>query len=269
MSKLSVAINEINTVEYLASRKCFINQIHPLIKLVTTIFYIVVTVSFDRYDIYGVLAMFIYPFAIFLLADLSVKNAFYRLRIVLPLVCFIGILNPFFDTQLINVAGVEIRAGLLSMLTLMIKGVFTVLASYLLIATTSIDKICYAMKIVHLPSIFVTEIMLIYRYISLLLSEANKMTQAYSLRAPGQKGVTFKVWGSLAGQLLLRSLNRADNVYEAMCLRGYDGGANSYLTGDRIELKISHILYIIVWITVIITVRYVRIFEIIGGVFVR
>ena len=49
------------------------------------------------------------------------------------------------------------------------------------------------------------------------------MAQAYALRAPKQKGVHFKVWGSLAGQLLLRSIDRANNLYASMLLRGYQG----------------------------------------------
>lgn len=66
-----------------------------------------------------------------------------------------------------------------------------------------------------------TQVLLTYRYVTVLLEEANRMTQAYSLRAPNQKGVHFKVWGTLAGQLLLRSMDRANEVYESMTLRGY------------------------------------------------
>lgn len=49
------------------------------------------------------------------------------------------------------------------------------------------------------------------------------MMQAYSLRAPRQKGIHFKAWGSFVGQLLLRSMDRAGVVYESMTLRGYQG----------------------------------------------
>lgn len=50
-----------------------------------------------------------------------------------------------------------------------------------------------------------------------------EVVQAYELRAPGQKGIHFKVWGSLMGQMLLRSMDRAEVIYESMCLRGFDG----------------------------------------------
>ena len=117
------------------------------------------------------------------------------------------------------------------MVTLMIKGIYSVLAAYLLIATTSIEKICYALRLLHIPAILVTQVLLTYRYNTVLLEEANRMTQAYSLRAPNQKGVHFKVWGTLAGQLLLRSMDRANEVYEIMTLRGYQGGILLYSEG--------------------------------------
>ena len=68
-----------------------------------------------------------------------------------------------------------------------------------------------------------TTILLIYRYIVLLLQEGIRIATAYALRAPGQKGIQFRAWGSLLGQLLLRSLDRAQLVYESMQLRGFAG----------------------------------------------
>ena len=74
-----------------------------------------------------------------------------------------------------------------------------------------------------MPKLLVTQFLLTYRYLTLLLEQADTMAQAYILRAPKQKGVHFKVWGSLAGQLLLRSIDRANNLYDSMLLRGYQG----------------------------------------------
>ena len=49
------------------------------------------------------------------------------------------------------------------------------------------------------------------------------MTEAYHLRAPGQKGIHISAWGSFLGQLLLRSMDRAEALYESMELRGFYG----------------------------------------------
>ena len=47
------------------------------------------------------------------------------------------------------------------------------------------------------------------------------MTDAYRLRAPVQKGIHVSAWGSFLGQLLLRSMDRAQELYSSMLLRGY------------------------------------------------
>ena len=246
MSKIQRAVSEIKSIEELANEDRWVNQVHPLVKLCVTILYIGTVVSFSKYNLSGLLVMAVYPVILFIMNEISVKDALWRMRVVLPFVCVAGIFNPFFDRQIVmNVGQIEISGGVISMLSLMIKGVFAVLASYLLIATTSIEKICYALRLLHIPAILVTQVLLTYRYVTVLLEEANRMTQAYSLRAPNQKGVHFKVWGTLAGQLLLRSMDRANEVYESMTLRGYRG--EFYYTAKE-PCKAKDWLYLGVWL---------------------
>lgn len=151
------------------------------------------------------------------------------------------------------------------MVTLMLKGVFSVLASYILIATTSIEKICYAMRLVHVPKIMVTQIMLTYRYIVLFLNEVDRITSAYALRAPNQKGIHFKVWGSLTGQLLLRSTDRATIVYESMTLRGYNGEF-TYI-GEKDKFKSGDAIFLIFFGALFILLRICPVIVVIGGLF--
>ena len=103
------------------------------------------------------------------------------------------------------------------------KGVFCLLASFLLMATTTIEEICRALRQLHLPKTITSLLLLTFRYIGVLLSEVSVMQEAYSLRAPGQKGVHISAWGSFLGQLLLRSMDRAEALYESMELRGFCG----------------------------------------------
>ena len=262
MSKIGNAIYEIHHMDILSSRDQWVNHLHPLVKFVLTVLYITTVVSFSKYDVIGLAGMFVYPLATFLLADLSFKDSLKRLRVVLPLICLIGILNPFFDKIPVDIGTFRINAGVLSMLTLMMKGVFSVLASYLLIATTSIEQLCYAFRLIHIPQILVTQILLTYRYISLLLEEVNRITQAYSLRAPKQKGVHFKVWGSLTGQLLLRSMDRASNIYESMTLRGYTG--DFHYINEKVCWKPQDFVYFFLWLSIILLFRRFPMLVIIG-----
>jgi cobalt/nickel transport system permease protein len=266
MSKIGNAIHEIHYMDTIANTDQWVNKIHPLVKFVLTIVYIAAVVSFNKYDVIGLLGMSVYLICMFNIAEVSFKDSIKRLRVVLPLVCFIGIFNPFFDKVEITVMGIHMSAGILSMITLMMKGIFSVLASYLLIATTTIEKLCYAFRLLHLPKILVTQILLTYRYITVLLEEVNRITQAYALRAPKQKGVHFKVWGSLTGQLLLRSMDRANVVYESMLLRGYDGEF-AYM-GLKIKWRVQDILYLIIWLGIIFVFWRFPVLILVGNLFV-
>lgn len=270
MSKISNAIYEIHHMDTIAARDQWVNKIHPLVKFVLTVIYIATVVSFDKYDVIGLAGMAVYLIAGFMLAELSLKDCLWRLRVVLPLVCMVGLANPFFDRIPVELGVIHINAGVISMFTLMMKGIFSVMASYILIATTSIEKICYALRLLHIPKILVTQIMLTYRYITVLLGEVNRITQAYSLRAPNQKGVHFKVWGSLTGQLLLRSIDRANDVFESMTLRGYQGEFR--YVGEKSRMRWQDFLYLAVWLGIFYLVRKIPIIiavgNLVGGLFV-
>ena len=265
MNQISNAIYEIHHMDTIASRDQWVNQIHPLVKFVLTVTYIAMVVSFSKYDLIGLVGMMVYPIAGFILAELSFKDSLKRLRIVIPLVCLIGIVNPFFDRVPIQIGDITVNGGVISMFTLIFKGIFTVLAAYLLIATTAIEKICYALRLLHLPEIMITQFLLTYRYVTVLLEEVNRITQAYSLRAPNQKGIHYKVWGTLTGQVLLRSMDRANAVYESMLLRGYDGSF-SYM-GKDIGITVPDVIYMIFWLAVFIIFRRYPVFLIVGSLF--
>lgn len=267
MSKISHAIFEIHQLDRLAERNQWVNRLHPLVKFVVTVFYIALVVSFDKYDVLGLAGMVIYPIAGFILADLSVRDSFKRLRIVLPLVCLIGVFNPFFDRIPVELGGIRINAGVLSMVTLMMKGVFSVLASYLLISTTSIEKLCYAFRLLHVPRMLVNQILLSYRYVTLLMEEVNRTTQAYALRAPKQKGVHRKAWGSLVGQLLLRSMDRAGTVYESMTLRGYNGEFRYW--EQTVRMRWQDVVYLLIWCGILMVFRWIPVMVLAGNLFGR
>lgn len=99
MSKLGNAIYELHTIESLARKDQWINRMHPLVKLVLTLLYIVVVVSFSKYDLAHLLLMGVYPIVLFVLGEISFRESFRHLRVILPLVCIVGIFNPFLTAR--------------------------------------------------------------------------------------------------------------------------------------------------------------------------
>ena len=263
MSRINEAVHEIHHLDAMAQREGRINRIHPLSKLLVTVWYIAFTMLFPACDLSGTFCMILYPAVIMRAGNISVVRSIRKLGPVLLLVCAVGIANPFFDRAVLFRAGpLPVTGGMISMATLMLKGVFAVLASYLLILTTSMESIWYALRLLHVPKIMVTMVLLIYRYVIVLLKEAERISQAYSLRAPAQKGIHYRAWGTLLGQLMLRSIDRAQTVYESMLLRGFDG---SFHLSKKQKMDPGSAVYLTGWLGIVVLLRYVSVFKLAGS----
>lgn len=222
MEKIDTSLREFRELDEISSGSSIVHKLNPVVKFICTIFYILIVVSFGKYQVSRLVIMVLYPFLLFELGGISFKGFLHKLRFVLPLVCAVGIINPFVDTTpLFTLGGISVSGGIISFITLMIKGLLCLMASYLLVASTPFNSLCAALRRMHVPAILVSLLMLTYRYISLMMEEVSIMTTAYKLRAPGQKGIHFKAWGPFLGQLLLRSFDRAEEIYAAMQLRGF------------------------------------------------
>ena len=266
METLSHARAELREIDALAAGDSPVHRLHPLCKLIVTVFYIVTVVSFHKYSFSGLVVMVLYPVVMFQAAGIPVRLCFYRLRFVLPLVCAVGLVNPFLDhTPLMRLGNVVVTGGVLSMVTLMMKGVFALMASFLLIATTPIDRLCAALRRLHVPGIITTLLLLTFRYIGVMLDEVSVLSEAYSLRAPGQKGVHFSAWGSFLGQLLLRSMDRAEELYNSMLLRGFDG---NFFYAEPPRVRLSGILFAALCCAAFLCGRLVDLPALLGSLFV-
>ena len=267
MSRFSEKRLEMKDMDMLAAQTSMVHSLNPLSKLLVTLCYIMAVVSFPKYNLSGLMPMILYPVLMYQLAGIPVSLCFVKLKVGLPLVCAVGIVNPFFDdTPVLQIGNVVISGGILSMLTLMLKGIFSLMASFLLIATTSIDSVCAALRKVHVPDMMVTLLLLTYRYVGMMIEEVGVMYDAYMLRAPGQKGIHVSAWGSFLGQLLLRAMDRGEELYNSMLLRGYCGEFPhaAFAPFNRNSGIYSVLCIISFWI-----LRTVNLAELLGAFFVR
>ena len=256
------SIHDLREMDALASKASSIHAICAAAKLLVTVAYIGIVVSYDKYNMSGLLFMVLYPAVLFAVSQVPVTTCLYKLRFVLRLVCAVGVLNPFLDrTPAFPLGPLVVTTGMISMVTLMMKGVFCLAASFLLMATTRIEAVCSVLRKIHVPQILVTLLLLTYRYAAVLAEEVSVMTQAYSLRAPGQKGIHFSAWGSFLGQLLLRSMDRAEELYASMLLRGYRG--EFYYTEDR-GWSVRDAVYAGAWILLFVVARWVNLTQVLG-----
>ena len=123
-----------------------------------------------------------------------------------------------------TVEGVEFFASVL------IKSWASVTAAVLLTSTTPALGLLSALRALKLPAILVSVVMLMYRYLFVLVEEAQRMLRARTARsaAIGTASGGSVVWraksaGGMAGSLFIRTLDRSERIYMAMLARGYDG----------------------------------------------
>ena len=262
MSNIAEAKYNIRLLEDYSERKSLIHAVHPLIKVLVTIFFLIAVVSFGRYEAANLLPLFLYPVILFSWADIPVGPILKRLLLVSPLIIGIGILNPIFDRETAALFGIVFSKGWLTFISITVKTFLAVTASLLLVATTGMTGIARALRNAGVPKLFVLQLLLTYRYISVLTEEAFRIVTAYTLKAPGHKGVKRRYWGPFAGRLLIRTMDRSHRIYQAMLLRGFEG---EYRSGRDKPLRFSDGLYILGWSLLFVIVRIFPIPSIIGN----
>jgi cobalt/nickel transport system permease protein len=262
MANIIQSLYNIRFLDELAGKQTAIHKLHPLAKLLTTVIYLIVVVSFGKYEISVLLPLILYPVIIIALAEIPLLPILKRMLLVAPLAVGIGAFNPLFDHSIIfALGGLQLSGGWISFFSILIKFVLTVLAAFILIATTGMDRIASALRMLRVPRIFVLQLLLTYRYISVLMEEAARTMLAYSLRDPFHKGIRPGVWGSLAGNLLLRTYDRAQRLHQAMVQRGFEG---EYNTGSNRRIRMKDMLYLSGWVLFFLSVRYYNIPSYIG-----
>lgn len=266
MSQVGKARRDIKQIEELANGHSLIHDRSSVAKLLVTLLFLIVVQSFGKYELSGLMTMLILPLFAYRAANIELSLCFYKLRFVLPFILLMGVVQPFLDrTPQLSVGTFVITGGMLSMATMLLKVTLCLMASFLLAATTSVTGLCGALDQLHIPQVITSCLLLCVRYVETLLEQTEVMWESYSLRAPGQKGIHPRAWGSFLGQLILRSVDKADSLYTAMCLRGFQG---SFPKGDMMEERMTDrrsLLYFIGSVCVILLARFFDLAEWIGG----
>ena len=215
-------IQELYTREQLAGGDTYVHRLHATVKLLATVVFIITVVSFDRYSFGRLVPCIFYPTLMMALSETPYAALLKRFLIALPFCLFAGIANVLFDRAAAFAVGdIIISFGTVSLFTILFRAYLCVMAVLVLISVTPFQEIVNAMRRLRIPHIFVIVFEMTYRYIGVLFEEAYSMYAAYSLRSCNAKGIEMRDMGSFAGQLLIRSFDRADRVYNAMKCRGY------------------------------------------------
>lgn len=133
--------------------------------------------------------------------------------------------------------------GLLDTLALLLRLNILLLVTAALILTIEPMRLAAALRTLHLPAKLAEIILFAFRYTSVIHREAETMHKALKARGfhPGLNLHTLKTFANYLAMLLLRSLDRAERIRNAMLCRGFDGTfyAHDKLVPTRLDFAFA------------------------------
>jgi len=224
MNNIAKNYLDIRYMDTMASGGSILHRLDPRAKLITTLIFIIAVISFDRYSIIAFVPFFIYPVVMISSGGLPAGYFLKKVIQVSPFAVLVGIFNPLIDREIIfHIGSIGISGGWISFFSIIIRFTLTVTSALILISLTGFNTVCEALNMVGVPRPFVVQLLFFYRYIFVLVDEAERMERARSLRSFNPGSRPFRVFISIIGHLLLRSYDRAERIYLAMRCRGFEG----------------------------------------------
>jgi cobalt/nickel transport system permease protein len=140
----------------------------------------------------------------------SLRQMLLRLLLLEPFVLGIALL------ALLRPGGVALFLSMLAKSTLCLA------CMILLTATTRFSDLLAVLWRIRVPTLLVTTLALMHRYLFVLLEEMERMQRARRSRTVvAGRSLAWRNSAQVAGQLFVRTSERAERVYLAMCARGW------------------------------------------------
>ncbi|TAN47887.1 MAG: cobalt ECF transporter T component CbiQ [Rhodospirillales bacterium] len=258
---------DLGILDRLAQGRSPVHSLDPRAKLLAVLAFAVAVVSVDKYALGDLLVFFIFPFFLLARSNIPPSYVLRRTLAVAPFAVMVGLFNPFLDHQtVLEIGGFAVTGGWVSLATIILRVLLTVSALVLLAASTGIPALGQAGEKLGLPSIFVAQLLGLYRYLFLLVAESRRVHLAFRLRAVSGQRPNWRVFASILAQLLLRSLERAHRVYQAMLCRGFDGEIRRL---DHAHFTKRDWVFLLGWLGGFAALRFLHPAEIIGRFVMR
>jgi cobalt/nickel transport system permease protein len=267
MQSIESSLKELLFLDDLSYQDTSVHRLDPRSKIIVTFVFVLSVVSFNRFEIVSLIPYVLYLMFMMGVGRLPVRFFLKRLLVLAPFVIFIGIFNPLFDKRvMVRIGSFGITGGWISFTAILIRYCLTVSAALILIACTGFNALCYGLESMMVPRIFVVQLLLLYRYIFVLTDEVSRMARARSLRTLKGGSIHIKLFVSLVGALLVRTMERAQRIYSAMRARGFDGTIR--LTGS-LKFRTQDVLFISFWVALFALFRLVNVPLLLGTQFLR
>lgn len=133
-----------------------------------------------------------------------------RILALSPFVLGVALANAFQPAVRGHWLGVAARSGLCLLTVIMVSN------------TTPFSQILRVLQRVRVPGLLITTIALMHRYLFVLADEAERMRRARLSRTfTRRRRFQWQALSTVLGQLFVRTSERAERIFDAMCARGW------------------------------------------------
>jgi cobalt/nickel transport system permease protein len=210
-----------------------IHRLDPRLKFLATLAYVLAVTTTPPHAWPALVLFAVLALSAVAVAEVPLIDALKRSTIALPFAGMVAVSLPFTRAGQ-EIWGTEVLGwhlgitdqGVALFLAVVVKAWLSVTISGLLVATTPFPNLLRALRWLRVPSVLVSTISFMYRYLFVLVDEAQRLYTARESRSAGQGGTVAwraRVLGGMVGSLFIRSYERSERIYAAMVSRGYAG----------------------------------------------
>ena len=251
-------------IDSLACGDSFVHKLDSRVKLIATIVFTLCVLSAGRMSVSILFCYAVGPFAMLVIGRVPLKIVAKHIAVVSPFIAAVAVSSIFYDKTRIDIEFGPFQwgttAGTVRCFSIVGKFIITVSTLVLLASTTRFNDLLAAMRQFGMPKIMITQLSFLWRYIFMLIDRATHMLRARAGRKLGFIGISKEIAtaGSMAGSLLMSSVNTANRVNIAMLARGFDGDIRSHTNNHTHRGD---------WVFVAVAVAYLGVLYLLRGSF--
>lgn len=212
------------------------------VKLLMTVIFIIVMTIFAGDNPLRIIPFFIFIVILSVMSKLSPKVLFRRSLSAFPFLFFASLALWF-------------SKGNHPAISVFLKGLVSVLSVIILVSTTNFSNLLRGLEGLKTPSLIVSMLSFVYRYVFIITDEYSHIKIARESRNfGGSKRWQWKTIGYSVGSLFLHSYERGSRVYSAMTARGYNGNIK---VQKLQQIGIGDVIFVVISITYLIVAVWI------------
>lgn len=202
-----------------------VHRVPPELKIAATVTFVFAVVATPRNAPWAFALHAALLAAVAAIAALPIRLIARRMTVEIPFLGFAVFMPLVGASPRIDVLGLSLsEPGLWAAWNIVVKGTLGVIAAIVLAATTPVPELLAGLERLRVPRMLTTIAGFMVRYLDVIVGETSRMRIARMSRGFDPRWLwQARPIAASAGTLFVRSFERGERVYLAMCARGYTG----------------------------------------------